>query len=125
MRMTVGMALGLAAGSVAGGFARFALAGAVTRAAGPSLPWGILTVNLLGCLLAGLVDGLAPRLSPEARVVLLSGFCGAFTTFSALMLDASGMLKAGEGGRAFLYAALSAVAGLACVRAGGFLAARF
>ena len=123
--MTLGMALGIAAGSLAGGFARFALVGAVSRAAAPSLPWGILAVNLLGCLLAGLVDGLAGRLSPAVRIALLSGFCGAFTTFSALMLDASGMLKAGEGGRAFLYVTLSAAAGLACVRAGGFLAARF
>ncbi len=123
--MTPGLAVGLAAGSLAGGFARYALAGAVQRAAGASLPWGILAVNLLGCLLAGAVEGLSGRLSPQARVVLISGFCGAFTTFSALMLDASGLLKADQGGRAFLYVALSAVAGLACVRAGAFLAGRF
>ncbi|MDX6768348.1 MAG: CrcB family protein [Elusimicrobiota bacterium] len=121
-RLTV---LGLAAGSLTGGFARYALAGVMARAAVGGLPWGILTVNLAGCLLAGLVDGLAGRLSPEARVALLSGFCGAFTTFSALMLDASGLLRAGQGALAFVYVALSAAAGLACVRLGGLIAGRF
>ena len=123
--MNLATACGLAVGSLAGGFARFAFAGSVARVAGPSFPWGILVVNLSGCLLAGAVEGLSHRLSPTARVALLSGFCGAFTTFSALMLEASGLLKAGETGRAFLYVTFSAAAGLACVRAGGFLAARF
>ncbi len=82
-------------------------------------------MNLLGCLLAGAVDGLSGRLSPEARAALLAGFCGAFTTFSALMLDASSLLRAGDAGRAFLYVTGSAAAGLACVRLGGLLASRF
>lgn len=123
--MDLGIALGLAGGSLAGGFARYALAGALQRLTGPSLPWGILAVNLLGCLLAGAVDGASARLSPQARVALLSGFCGAFTTFSALMLDASKLIEAGESWRAFAYVALSAAAGLACLRLGGAIGARF
>lgn len=119
------MMLGLATGTLAGGFARYALAGAVSRAAGPAFPWGILAVNLLGCLVAGAVDGLSGRLSPEVRASLLAGFCGAFTTFSALMLDASAQLKSGEAGRALLYVTFSAAAGLACVRLGAVLASRF
>lgn len=125
LRMTRLTFLGLAAGSLAGGFGRFALASAVARGAGTSFPWGVLAVNLLGCFAAGAVDASAGRLSLEARQALLAGFCGAFTTFSALMLDASGMLKAGEGGKALLYVTLSAAAGLACLRLGALLAARF
>lgn len=123
--MTYGMLGGLALGSLAGGFARFALAGSIQRAAGAAWPWGILTVNLLGCLLVGFIDGLAGRLSAEARLALAAGFCGAFTTFSALMLDASRLARGGAAGRAFAYVTFSAAAGFLCVRLGARLAARF
>lgn len=124
MSVGAGAWAGLAAGTLAGGLARWALASAVQRAAGPALPWGILAVNALGCLLAGFFDGLGPRLSPQARQALVAGFCGAFTTFSALMLDVSRLSQAGETGRAFLYLTLSAGAGALCLRAGAALAAR-
>jgi fluoride exporter len=118
--MTPGAALAFAAGSLAGGFGRWALAGAVQSRAGDGLPWGILAVNLLGCLLAGAFDGLGARLQPETRLALVAGFCGAFTTFSALMLDAARL----PAGRALLYVAGSAAAGLLCVRLGAALAGR-
>jgi CrcB protein len=121
--MTLPAALFFALGSLAGGFGRWALAGAVQRGAGGALPWGILAVNVLGCLLVGFLDGLDGRLSPAARLALVSGFCGAFTTFSALMLDASRMWR-GEPGRALLYVLLSAAGGFLCVRAGAAAAGR-
>lgn len=118
--MTPGAALAFAFGSLAGGFGRWALAGAVQARSDGAWPWGILAVNLLGCLAAGLFDGLGSRLSPESRLALVSGFCGAFTTFSALMLDAARL----SAGRALLYVAGSAAAGLLCVRLGAALGGR-
>jgi CrcB protein len=119
--MSLSAALSFALGSLAGGFGRWALAGAVQARSGDALPWGILAVNLLGCLLAGVFDGLGARVAPETRLALVAGFCGAFTTFSALMLDAARL----PAGRALLYVAGSAAAGLLCVRLGAALAGRF
>lgn len=120
--MTPAAALYFAMGSLAGGFGRWALAGAVQAAAGDALPWGVLAANLLGCLLVGVFD--SAGFSVETRLALVSGLCGALTTFSALMLDASRLAKDGAPGRALLYVLLSAALGLLCVRAGGALGAR-
>ncbi len=106
--------LGLALGSLAGGFARYGLAGAIQARLGPAFPYGTLVVNLSGCLLIGFLDSLAVRrlaLGPEARLLLMGGFCGAFTTFSGLVLDTANMLRAGEAGRALLNVAASLLAG--------------
>jgi fluoride exporter len=71
--------LGAAAGSVA----RHLLDGAVRR--GHRFPTGVLAVNLLGCLLAGVVAGAAP--GPLATDLLAVGLLGGFTTASTLAAD--------------------------------------
>lgn len=74
-----------------GAMARYLIALWVARTA-PGSPWlGTLAANALGCLLFGLVvraldDG--GWLGPEAKILLLTGFLGAFTTFSAYAFDA-------------------------------------
>lgn len=111
----------LALASVAGGFSRYILAGAVYHTVGSDFPYGTLAVNALGCLLMGLFEGLAEGhgaiVGPEARTFLMTGFCGAFTTFSALALDANNLSKH-HLGRSFSYLLLSLVLGLALLRAG-------
>lgn len=66
------------------------LAAATAGGTGSSWPWGTWTVNVLGCLLAGLLyaamDLSRPLMQP-ARVLLVVGFCGGFTTFSAFALE--------------------------------------
>lgn len=49
------------------------------RAGGPAFPWGLLVVNVSGSALAGLALALT---SGDLRILLLTGLCGAFTTFS-------------------------------------------
>lgn len=118
--------LNLAAGSLAGGFARYALAGLAFRALGTGFPYGTLAVNLAGCFLIGLLDALADErflLGPEARMLLMIGFCGAFTTFSTLILETNNLLKDGQAGAALLNLGASLLLGLALFRA-GTLAAR-
>ncbi len=57
-------------------------------------------------------------LGPQARIFLMTGFCGAFTTFSAVMLESSQMMHAGHPARAFLYIIASVAAGLLLFQAG-------
>src|ERR1035437_4107586 len=111
----------LAAGSLAGGFCRYFMAGAVYRAMGASFPYGTFLVNILGCFLIGLFDVLATErfvLDPTARLLLMTGFCGAFTTFSTLILETSNLMKSGDFTRAMLNALGSLVVGMLVFRLG-------
>jgi CrcB protein len=98
MTATVQRVLALAAGSLAGGFARYFLATAIYGWAGASFPYGTFVVNLSGCLLIGVFDGLAARyaLGSAVRLLLMTGFCGAYTTFSTLILETDYLLRDGQ-----------------------------
>ena len=80
----------LAVAGAAGTLCRYGLASAVQRFSGGRFPWGTLAVNVLGCLLFGLVWSLADErqlISRQTRTVLLVGFLGAFTTFSTFAFE--------------------------------------
>src|SRR5690349_17024884 len=96
----------LAAGGVLGTFARYGLSQAAFKAFGGGFPYGTLGVNLLGSFLAGFFAELAGeglKLGPQARLFLLTGFCGAFTTFSAFILESSQMVHASQPLKMFAY----------------------
>ena len=68
-------------------------------------PLSTVTVNLLGCFLFGLVwelsvgrDASSVFLGPAARVAILTGFLGAFTTFSTFAFDCARMVQSGAYG---------------------------
>lgn len=89
----------LAAAGAAGALCRYGLSGLVQTWLGSRFPWGTAAVNIVGCLAAGLLFGLFETrwaLSGEARVVLMIGFLGAFTTFSSFMVDTTGLLRDAE-----------------------------
>lgn len=114
----------LAAGSLFGGLARHYFGGFAQRLAGGGFPFGTLLVNVLGCFAIGLLHGLAVNrlcLGPNARLALMAGFCGAFTTFSALMLDTALMMDKGRGLHALLNLAASVLLGLALFKLGLFV----
>lgn len=107
-----------------GGVARYALAEGISQKFGNSFPYGILLVNLSGCFFIGVLYSLAEAkllLGPRERLLLMTGFCGAFTTFSTLILETSLLMKGGEMGRAILNIAVSLIAGLALFRIGEWL----
>jgi len=63
------------------------------------LPFGTFTVNMLGCLLIGLVLGYAQKentLTSNQTLLLATGFCGGFTTFSAFANENLELIKNGE-----------------------------
>ena len=118
----------LTAGSVAGGFARYFLAGWIYRWAGTGFPYGTISVNLAGCLMIGFLAGMAEgkfALSPEARLLLMTGFCGAFTTFSTFILETAELARIGQPAPAIANILVSVLAGYALYRAGFFLAEIF
>jgi CrcB protein len=88
------------------------------------LPYGTLAVNVAGCLLIGILWGYASRqaLPDSGRLLLMTGFCGGFTTFSAFTYEGMAMLTDGRVGAFFLYAALSVGAGFGATFAGYKLA---
>src|SRR3990172_3958479 len=82
------------AGAV-GTLCRYGLGGIVQKAFGSSFAWGTVTVNLVGCLLFGLVWALAENrlnISGQVRVFIFIGFFGAFTTFSTFAFETARML---------------------------------
>ncbi len=72
-------------------------------------PWGTLTVNLMGCLIIGIVIGLIERFTihPYWGILIVTGFCGGFTTFSSFSLENNLLLRNQEYFLLFLYIFIS------------------
>ena len=124
----MGRWLNLMVGGIAGTVSRYLLAGFIYELLGTSFPYGTLVVNLVGCLVIGFLASLSEEkflLSPEARLLLMVGFCGAFTTFSTFMLETCNLMKDGENLRAFFNVAASVIFGFLAFRLGVFLAEIF
>ncbi|TAK11292.1 MAG: fluoride efflux transporter CrcB [Anaerolineae bacterium] len=115
-------------GGFAGAILRYALSGLAQQATrSASFPYGTLVVNLLGCLVIGMLAYLVDArsaLSPEGRSLLFLGVLGAFTTFSSYGLETFYLLRAGQNGPALANVLLNNVVGLGLVWL-GHLAASF
>lgn len=112
------------AGAV-GCIARFLLSQNVQTILGQGFPYGILIVNVSGCLLIGFLSVLLlERLNvgPLWRAGLLIGFLGGFTTFSSFSIDTIKMLENGNYVKAILYIILSVVLSLFATGCGIWLA---
>ncbi len=108
-------------GGAIGSGARYLVNVAYARTIGTAFPWSTLTVNVIGCLLMGLVTELVMRRlggSAEARTFLATGILGGFTTFSAFALDFASLMKGQETLAALAYVIASVVASILAVYAG-------
>ena len=73
-----------------GALSRYSISLLAAKSWGTQFPWGTLTANLLGCFLIGLIFALADRvrlLTPDMRLLLITGYLGALTTFSSYSLE--------------------------------------
>lgn len=112
------------AGGFLGSAARYLVALAFAPAV-PAFPYATLLVNLAGCFLVGFLSELAvatASLSPDARLFLVTGFCGGFTTFSSYLYEHSMLMKDGQLLYAAFYLAGSVAGGLVALYFGTLLA---
>jgi fluoride exporter len=113
------------AGAALGAPLRYFLGTQVTKLAGGGFPWGTLLVNVTGCLLIGFLLVLAEQrdaLSREARLLLVTGFLGSYTTFSAFGWETYDLARAEELARAAANVTLSLILGLGGVWLGAAVA---
>ena len=116
--------LAVGAGSFIGGVARY-LVSLAMKGIGKAFPWATLTVNLLGCLLIGLLWGFLSRNATESSswgLFLTVGLCGGFTTFSTFSKEALTMLQAGQIDGFATYVVVSVLAGIAMAALGYYVA---
>ena len=88
-------------------------------------PFGTFTVNMLGCLLIGLILGYAQKentLTSNQTLLLATGFCGGFTTFSAFANENLELIKNGEIFNFSVYTIGSILIGILAVFIGFYLA---
>jgi CrcB protein len=93
--------LWIALGSALGGISRFWLSGVIARTFGETFPWGTLIVNVSGSFLIGLIAALTGPdgrvfASSTARLALMAGFCGGYTTFSSFSLQTLSLAQDGD-----------------------------
>lgn len=112
-------------GSGFGGGLRFLVSKLMTCFFSTVFPVGTFTVNILGCLLLGFLSAqpaVQNWLSPSARLLLTTGFCGGFTTFSTFMKESDALLGAQMPVMLILYIVFSILLGMFAVWIGYKLA---
>lgn len=124
--LSTAMAIGV--GGFFGSLARWATSAAVAAAAGTHYPGGTLAANLLGCFAMGLLKASFDRVggvSPVVTLALLTGFLGAYTTFSTFSLDTLALARVAGARGAAVYVTVSVAGGIGLcllgVRLGGGL----
>ena len=105
-----------------GGALRYLISTWMKNACSHSFPWGTLMVNLVGCFLIGVIFALFSRFSSTSHpwcLLLTTGLCGGFTTFSTFANESLQMLQNGQWGGFITYVSISVIAGI-CLTALGY-----
>ncbi len=110
----------IALGGAAGSVLRYLIGGRVQHFAPHGFPLGTLVVNVLGCFLIGIFirQFMHVQTHNYVRALLIVGFCGGFTTFSAFSMETVGLIEGGEYPRALSYVLLSVALSLTATFAG-------
>jgi CrcB protein len=115
----------IAVAGTVGTLSRYWLSGFTHRMFGSDFAYGTLAVNVIGCLLFGLVWALAEErmaISVLARTVILVGFMGAFTTFSTFAFETMNYVRDSQYMLAFLNVAANCLLGFAAIVSGVWIA---
>ncbi len=107
----------VACGGAIGACSRYALGMYIAKPT-DIFPWPTWWINIIGCVLAGMLFALTlrfPVLQQEARLLLMVGILGGFTTFSSFGLETFVLLKQGQVMIALSYAVSSLVVGVVCL----------
>jgi len=106
-------------GGFMGAVLRYMISGGVQKwTQSVDFPYGTLAVNLIGCLLIGMLtrlDEMRSLLTPEMRLLLLIGLLGAFTTYSTFSNETVSLINDRRFNLAVAYLGLHLVLGLAAV----------
>lgn len=109
-------------GGFLGAVLRYMISGGVQKwTQSIDFPYGTLVVNLIGCLIIGMLtrlDEMRSLLSPEMRLFVLIGLLGAFTTYSTFSNEAMGLINDRRFNMAVLYLGAHLVLGLCAVMLG-------
>ena len=87
-------------------------------------PWPTMAINIIGSLIIGVLMATFEESNHAMRILLITGFCGGFTTFSAFSYENLKLLEAHQYQTAFTYSSLSVLLGLTAVFIGYFATAR-
>lgn len=106
-------------GGSVGSILRFLTSYYVNRSYTQSFPLATFTVNILGCLLIGILIGLSGKfLSEEMKLLFITGFCGSYTTFSTFSAENLHLFQSGQYFTLILYILLSIIVGFLAVLIG-------
>ena len=108
-------------GGFLGSISRYLLSQYVDKKIDALFPFGTFSVNILGCLILGILYGIAEKenlLTSELRLLLTVGFCGSFTTFSTFAYEKVQLINQGEWMTFSLYAIFSIFLGILAIIAG-------
>ncbi len=117
--------IAISLGAIAGALSRYYLTLWCTHQWGADFPYGTFVINLSGCFWMGFIATLAldvTLISPELRLLLTTGFLGAYTTFSTYGLDTVNLLRMQHWAISGGYWLGSAALGIGCVQLGALLA---
>ncbi|GBF26544.1 putative fluoride ion transporter CrcB [bacterium MnTg02] len=116
--------LAVGAGGAFGAIARYLVSVSAVHLLGLNFPYGTLAVNVLGSLVMGVLIetmALAWTVSTEARLFMVVGFLGAFTTFSTFSLDFAVLYERGRLDLCALYLSLSVLLSIGALFLGLFI----
>lgn len=113
----------VAAGGAAGTILRY-LGQKYIATEGSAFPYGTFFINIVGCFFIGILYSIWARnqsANEDMRMLLMTGFCGGFTTFSAFSLEGMRLIQQEKILIFFLYFAASVVLGLLATFAGAWI----
>jgi CrcB protein len=111
-------------GSGIGGALRFISSEYIKQYLPTRFPYGTFFVNLLGCFIIGIVYGLSIKGNQDSnglKLLLATGFCGGFTTFSAFTSENLELIRNGNQFTALFYILISIVFGIVATYSGSIL----